>query len=81
LVLGDVGEVVEDQQVVLVELGDGGFEGELAPGGPKTSRLSPFSSQLSPATSAMTWALEIIGTASKSKASRLLPGGRRASAR
>ena len=32
LVLGDIGEVVEDQQVVLVELGDGGFEGEFAAG-------------------------------------------------
>jgi hypothetical protein len=32
LILGDVGEVVEDQQVVLVELGDGGFEREFASG-------------------------------------------------
>ncbi len=44
------------------------------PGGPNSSRLAPFSSQLSPAASAMTWALEIIGTASKSKVSRVLPG-------
>ena len=44
------------------------------PGGPKTSRLAPFSSQLSPATSAMTWALETIGTASKSKAVEGLAG-------
>ncbi len=29
LILGDVGEVVEDQQVEFVELGDGGFEGEV----------------------------------------------------
>src|SRR5215211_5240471 len=28
LILGDIGEVVEDQQVVFVEPGDGGFEGE-----------------------------------------------------
>src|SRR5712691_1507075 len=28
LILADIGEVVEDQQVVLVELGDGGFESE-----------------------------------------------------
>ncbi len=26
LVLGYIGEVVEDQQVIFVELGDGGFE-------------------------------------------------------
>ena len=26
LILGDVGDIVEDQQLVLVELGDGGFE-------------------------------------------------------
>ena len=32
LVLGDVGEVVEDQQVVLVEPGDGGFKREFTPG-------------------------------------------------
>lgn len=32
LVLGDVGEVVEDQQMVLVELGDGGFQGKFASG-------------------------------------------------
>jgi hypothetical protein len=32
LILGDIGEVVEDQQVVLVELGDGGFESEFAAG-------------------------------------------------
>ncbi len=31
LVLGDVGEVVEDQQVVLVEPGDGSFERKFAP--------------------------------------------------
>ena len=30
LVLGDIGEVVEDQQVIFVELGDRGFEGEIA---------------------------------------------------
>ena len=33
LVLGDVGDVVEDEQVVLVELGDGGLELQVAPGG------------------------------------------------
>src|SRR6476646_1263160 len=37
------------------------------PGGPNSKRLAPFSSQLSPAVSAMTWALLTIGTASKSK--------------
>ena len=26
LILGDVGDIVEDQQLVLVELGDGGLE-------------------------------------------------------
>ena len=30
LILGDVGEVVEDEQMIFVELGDGTFEGELA---------------------------------------------------
>src|SRR4051794_10112379 len=34
LVLGDVGEVVEDQEVEAVEAVEGGFEGELAAGGP-----------------------------------------------
>ena len=32
LVLGDVGEVIEDQQVEFVELGNGGFESEFAAG-------------------------------------------------
>src|SRR5215831_9905607 len=32
LIFGDVGEVIQDQQVVFVELGNGGFEGELAAG-------------------------------------------------
>ena len=32
LVFGDVGEVIEDQQMVFVELGNGSFEGELAAG-------------------------------------------------
>src|SRR6516162_7066025 len=32
LVFGDVGEVIEDQEVESVELGDGGFESELATG-------------------------------------------------
>ena len=30
LILGNVGEIVEDQKVVFVELGDRGFEGEIA---------------------------------------------------
>ena len=51
------------------------------PGGPNASRLAPFLSQLSPAASAMTWALQTIGTASKSKLSRVLPGGSLASSR
>src|SRR5271163_4847885 len=50
-------------------------------GGPKHSRLAPFSIQASPAASAWTWAFEIIGTAAKSKASRVFPGGNRASPR
>ena len=29
LILGDVGDVVEDQELVLVEFGDGGFEPQL----------------------------------------------------
>jgi hypothetical protein len=32
LVLGDVGDVIEDQQMEFVELGNGGFESELAAG-------------------------------------------------
>ncbi len=32
LILGDVGEVVEDQQMEFVELGNGGFESEFAAG-------------------------------------------------
>src|SRR5271155_5656525 len=32
LVLGDIGEVVEDQQVIFVELGDRRFEREIATG-------------------------------------------------
>ena len=32
LILCDIGEVVEDQQMVFVELGNGGFEGEFAAG-------------------------------------------------
>ena len=32
LVFGDVGEVIEDQEVVFVELGNGSFESELATG-------------------------------------------------
>ena len=32
LVFGDVSEVIEDQEVEFVELGDGGFESELATG-------------------------------------------------
>ena len=30
LILADIGDVVEDQQVILVELGERAFEGELA---------------------------------------------------
>ena len=30
LVLGDIGEIVEDQQMIFVEFGDRGFEGEIA---------------------------------------------------
>src|SRR6516164_7187431 len=32
LVFGDVGDVIEDQQIEFVELGNGGFESELAAG-------------------------------------------------
>ena len=52
-----------------------------APGGPKSSKLAPLSSQLSPAASAISCALETTGTASKSKLSKVLPMGKRASAR
>ena len=37
LVFGDVGDVIEDQQVEFVELGDGGFESEFA-----TRNLQPL---------------------------------------
>ena len=37
LILGDVGEIIEDEQMVAVELGNRGFEGELA-----TSDLEPL---------------------------------------
>ena len=30
LILGDVGDVIENQQMIFVELGDCGFEGEIA---------------------------------------------------
>ena len=111
LILGDVGEVVEDQQVIFVELGDGGFEGQFAArdlqplhevggageqhapaifdegqaercrkmalaaaGRAEQEEIGAFSSQLSPAASAMTCALLTIGTASKSKVSSGLAG-------
>src|SRR5262245_11202381 len=51
------------------------------PGGPNRSRLAPLPSQPSPAASAVTCALEIIGTASKSKLSKVFPAGSRASTR
>src|SRR6185369_16405255 len=51
------------------------------PGGPNSRRLAPFSSQLSPAVSAITCALLTMGTASKSKLASVLPMGSRASAR
>ena len=47
-----------------------------APGGPKIRQLAPWVSHASPAASALTWALEIVGTALKSKEARLLPGSR-----
>ena len=118
LVLGDIGEIIEDQQVIFVELGDRGFEGEIAAGElkllhevggageqdapalfdqgqterrgqmgfasagrPEAEEIGPFSIHASPAASACTWAFEIIGTAAKSKASRVFPGGNRASSR
>ena len=52
-----------------------------AAGSPMRSRLAPLSIQLSPAQIARTWALEAIGTTSKSKLSRVLPGKSCASAR
>jgi hypothetical protein len=39
-VFGDVGEVIEDQEVVLVDLGDGGFESQFAAGDLKPSKVS-----------------------------------------
>jgi hypothetical protein len=35
LVLGNIGEVVEDQQVILVQLGEGGLQSEITPSGLK----------------------------------------------
>src|SRR5271170_4074564 len=117
-IFGDVGEVVEDQQMEFVELGDGGFESQLAAGDlqaldeisrageqdapapvdegeAKSRRQVAFSAAGRPEQqqigalvkpgvaggSAMTWALLTTGTASKSKVSRVLPGGSRALAR
>jgi hypothetical protein len=61
---------------------DGGSQVALAAAGrPNNKRLAPFSSQLSPAVSAVTCALLTIGTASKSKLVSVLPTGSRASAR
>ena len=51
------------------------------PGGPNSSKLAPLSSQPSPAQSAETCALEIIGTASKSKFVRVFSGNSFASPR
>src|SRR5215207_4426924 len=118
LVLGDIGEIIEDEEIEAVEPIDGGLEIELAagdlellnevgsavkstrhpfsikarpsaaprwlfppPGGPNRSKLAPLPNQPSPAASAVTCAFETIGTASKSKLSRVFPGGSRASAR
>ena len=50
-------------------------------GGPKIRQLAPWVSHASPAASALTWALEIIGTALKSKEARVLPGSSLASLR
>ena len=50
-------------------------------GPPIRIKLAPLSIQLSPAQIAITCALEIIGTASNSKASRVLPGSSLASTR
>lgn len=49
--------------------------------GPNWSKLAPLSSQPSPAASAVTCALEIIGTASNSKLSKVFPAGSLASTR
>ena len=104
LILGDVGEIVEDQEVEAVEPVDGGLEVEFAPrdlelldeiggageqdapsvldqgeadgcgemalaaaGWAEQEQIGALANQLSPAVSAMTCALESIGTASKSK--------------
>ena len=57
LILGDVGEVVEDQQVVAVELGNGALQSELASrdlqplheiGGACEEHALPFSIRASP---------------------------------
>jgi len=50
LILGDLGEVVEDQEVVLVEPGDGGFEGEFAAGDlPPLNEIGSSGEQNAPA--------------------------------
>jgi hypothetical protein len=51
------------------------------PGGPKASKLWPLLNQASPSARAMIRALPSDGTRVKSKVSRVLPGGNRASAR
>ena len=52
-----------------------------AAGIPMRITLAPWSSQRSPAASALTWALETMGTRSNSKLASVLPGGSLASAR
>ena len=113
LVLAGIAEVVEDDEVEPVELGDRGLEREVATGslepldevggageqdpvavldqgvaeGPgavtlpatrwaEDQQIGTFSSQVSPAARALRCALLSIGTAVKSKLSKVLPGGR-----
>ena len=72
-----VDDVVEAAACALADAGPRDGDGEMGlsgAGGPKIGQLAPWVSQASPAASAETWALEIIGTALKSKEARLFPG-------
>jgi hypothetical protein len=82
--LHDVDEIVQDQHLVPIEaagrppLGPTRGHGECGlppPGGPSSGRLARLSSQPTPALSSETRALEIIGTAAKSKLSSVSSAG------
>ncbi|MGY3239988.1 hypothetical protein ACVMAJ_006878 [Bradyrhizobium sp. USDA 4448] len=118
LILGDVSEIIKDQEIEAIETIDGRLEVELASrqlellheiGGPgeedapsvldegqadrcrqvalsaagraEQQQIGALAQPAVPAASAITCAFEIIGTASKSKLSKVFPAGKRASTR